>query len=480
VDELKAGIPLRDWIVQPAPSFFPDGFIVLFLSFLAHDLPRRLALYCFVGCVLLGLGVYATFRATMSRRDALVATTAGCCALFAMSTAARFMQNAYLPGHHGMSLVMLFALLAIASRGLGVDRIRPHKTDVAIVMITGLTLAGDRIFFLHALLPLFVTVVIGGATGIFLWRAAGRTGAAVVVGTIVGFQLSNLPGWFGMYVPPTTSLRDARIEFDRIVAAINAIAPVAKEAQFLPGTIAVFLLVSVTISGACVAPRLWSVEPKPSGPSAPQARHFWPFFATLSASILCAFFGAAGAGFLRDRYTVRYLEPLFVLPPIGLAYAVAALRWPKHRWFGNVWALATIVGSLVVVRRHPAESTIATERATARCLDKVATENTIRYGYADYWSSRKFSLLSHANLRLAHVTAGFRVYPWITNLHWHQQAKARPQPLLVYTLNLNPSRVTAVLGQPSAIEQCGGSDVYIYRTPTPGRPEGPQTTEELR
>jgi hypothetical protein len=472
VSELKAQVPMRNWILQPAPSFFPDGVIIFVISFFTRSANTGFFYYLVVSCGGLAAAAYACFYASLGHVRAVLAATAGAAAVFALSTASPFFQNAFLPGHHGMALVMLLCCIALAHRALRAPR---PGASVGLFALVALTFGSDRIFAIQGILPLAGCVLLGGLLRIIPLSALLRILIPMGLGTAVGHQLGRIPALLGMFAPPTDAVFEVSVE--RVLGAIGILLPFFRQFTWLGPMLGAFLVLGIAYVGGAAAPQVWPVLQRNRRRLSPTARDTWLTVGTLCASLTLNVAGVVFGGYMTDLFRLRYLDTLFVLPPLGLALLAASLRGPK--WLGLLPLAAGMYVSATFVQELPLKAKVDAYPSAIRCLDDVAQRNNVRYGYANYWQARRASLLSRQGLRLAHVTPDFRVHQWIGNLYWHQQASQRPQGLMVYMPNVNAASVRAVLGAPTEIAQCEG-EVYVYREPPPARPSGAIETKLLR
>lgn len=472
VSELKAGVPLGNWILQPAPSFFPDGLIIFIISFVTRSANTGFFYYCVISCAALAVATYLCFRASLGNVRAILAATAGAAAVLALSTASPFFQNAFLPGHHGMALVMLLACIALSHHLL---RRASLWSCFGLFALVALTFGSDRIFAIQGILPLGGCVVLGVLLRILPPSSLLHVVLPMALGTAVGHQLGRIPAMLGMFAPPTDAVFEVSVE--RMLGAIAILMPFFRQFPWLGPILGAFVFFGLAYVGGAAAPQVWPVLVRNRVRLSPASRDTWLTVATLCASLILNVAGVVFGGYMTDLYRLRYLDTLFVLPPLGLALLAASLRGPK------LLALVPLGFGMYVaatfVREQPLKAKVDAYPSAIRCIDDVAKRNNIQFGYANYWQARRASLLSHQGLRLAHVTPDFRVHQWIGNLYWHQQAAMRPRALLVYMPNVNAASVRSVLGAPSEVFQCEG-EVYVYREPPDARPSGAIQTKLLR
>jgi hypothetical protein len=187
---------------------------------------------------------------------------------------------------------------------------------------------------------------------------------------------------------------------------------------------------------------------------------------------------------------VRYAQPLYVLPPIVLACvaSMAQAHIPELvRRVGITLALG--FGLLRVLTPLCAAQPLAAQLATPypselRCLDAERAHHDLHDGYADYWATRQYNLLSHHGPSLhALNTTTLAIDPIISNPATLRSPDGTPvrtdwalvlrQPLAdngVGTFHsLDRATLLDRVGPPAARELCGNLELWIYDRPTDTR-----------
>jgi hypothetical protein len=110
--------------------------------------------------------------------------------------------------------------------------------------------------------------------------------------------------------------------------------------------------------------------------------------------------------------SVRYLQPLIVLPVALMAIVAAASLRPRWQW-ALVSAVAVFgLGTLAAKGRNFDAAAFAPPRPElVQCLDRLAGLHGFEHGYAGYWQSKPVGVLSSAGVRANAV--------WRDIVAWH-------------------------------------------------------------
>jgi hypothetical protein len=132
-----------------------------------------------------------------------------------------------------------------------------------------------------------------------------------------------------------------------------------------------------------------------------------PFYAVLALNLTAAAFGLAGTN-LRDANTMRFLVPLFLCLPAGIALGLKEVK-KKSRLlaWGILFAFLgnTLWSNVLVWRNHAHPSRYET------IAQNLARER-IKGGYADYWSAYYLTFLTHEEIILAPISGKERYAPY--------------------------------------------------------------------
>jgi hypothetical protein len=108
----------------------------------------------------------------------------------------------------------------------------------------------------------------------------------------------------------------------------------------------------------------------------------------------------------------------------------------------------------------------------SQCLDKIAQENNIKYGFSDLWNYVN-TLFSQDGVTLHQLgSQGNYLIPshWLSSYQWYieksPQDQSFPDYSFIMTERLNEDDIIKALGQPEKVYQCPQSKVFLYPTET--------------
>jgi hypothetical protein len=172
-----------------------------------------------------------------------------------------------------------------------------------------------------------------------------------------------------------------------------------------------------------------------------------------------------------DKGDIRYIQPLYFLPLFFLALILAVYNDKRTLW------LKLIIFSIIVIfsLRQIIPAAITLEAANLRlpypemvqCLDKLAMNYDLKYGYSDYWNAKYTTVLSHSGARVNELEEDLHIYNWINNPAWYinkvgEDSGQYPKYQFIMTEHLSKPEIETRFGKPAIRKQCPGSEIYIY------------------
>jgi hypothetical protein len=132
-----------------------------------------------------------------------------------------------------------------------------------------------------------------------------------------------------------------------------------------------------------------------------------PYYAIPALCLMTAAFGLLGTN-LRDANTVRFLVPLFLCLPVGIALGLREIN-KKSRLLAWGILLAflgnTLWSNLLVWRKHVSPSRY-------EVIAQGLAREKVKGGYADYWSAYYLTFLSQEEIILAPINGKERYAPY--------------------------------------------------------------------
>jgi len=132
-----------------------------------------------------------------------------------------------------------------------------------------------------------------------------------------------------------------------------------------------------------------------------------PFYAVLALCLTTAGFGLAGTN-LRDVNTVRFLVPIFLCLPVGVALGLQEVK-KKNRLLA--WGILiaflgnTLWSNILVWRSHASPSRYET-------IAQGLARERVKGGYGDYWSAYYLTFLAREEIILAPASGKERYAPY--------------------------------------------------------------------
>jgi hypothetical protein len=187
----------------------------------------------------------------------------------------------------------------------------------------------------------------------------------------------------------------------------------------------------------------------------------------LELSLILSMLAAAIAPPLAHRWLgivrLRYLEPALLLPPFLLAVLISR-RAPWARNAAMVAAAIAVVCAGRLAWRAASSGVALPYDERVACVDRVAGEEKLMFGYADYWNARRLTILSHQGIRMNQLDGRLAAFPWLNNQAWYRRAlELSPDAFLLITEGLPEALALERLGPPEGTRDCDGIHVLIYR-----------------
>jgi hypothetical protein len=188
------------------------------------------------------------------------------------------------------------------------------------------------------------------------------------------------------------------------------------------------------------------------------------FFSTL---------GTVGAPLVtgEEWFPIRHMQPLYFLPLFVLAFTFTAYSDKTAvplRVAGCSAVLAFSLYSIVPCanKLRPDDLKLPYPQHV-QCLDEVAEEHGLRYGYGDYWSAKYVTFLSRSGLRVNQLKPNLEMFEWINNPRWYVHGtgpnnRHYPEYRFILTNELAHEQIRLRFGSPALRKECHGVEIYIY------------------
>ncbi|HNN74982.1 MAG TPA: hypothetical protein PKN93_10035 [Leptospiraceae bacterium] len=424
----QAGKDLHGWTLPPAPYLFPD--LPIYFTFLKF-FPFKSAAFL-AGIFLLLFNLFSVLyfakrglRVKRSNSSVLLTGAILLCVLARCAIAEEF-YSLIVPTFHA-------GVLGIAFLTFGWMLQSEHSRSRLPHLVATMTLASLSDALIIALvLPAAVSWILVRRT-----RSSVLAALAIATGLILG--------------------RIAVGPMSDYLAPIFRVSPERDVLHFLTSEHALSTIVNDLSQPVYLLPVAFAVVMIAYAMSVKQRQGLiLPAVAILSA-------GVAASAFSHQVGLPR-MEPRYALMPLFAAGTLAGMWLFRSRLF---FVLAAIFVSVTIFKTRT-EAGIHPIEEAANCLSGLSETHGIKKGFADYWHSKQYSVLTDRRVHIEqiHVNAGARIVEprmWINNLDGYFPEN-RPEDFDFLIANDLPRDVLLErFGEPVLKRSCGHLDVWIYR-----------------
>ncbi len=483
VDDVLAGRPFREWTPPPAPVLVPDGLLMIPSVLLARILtstPGSFAgaaqlCYALLFGTLISLTAMSMLRRLQKNDDGLArrldwAVSLGMC-LFAVLVAAGFqkirLSEFWIPSFHGGAFLAALILLRLCQASFAsVMNARWFVVLIAVALLSLFAAPSDKLFLIYGSYPAAVLVLLHRLLrpGHDTLLRLGLRLAAILIPVRFAEPLTDLvrerewlllsPRYFSEMFKQLVEWHDL-FDLGRYVALAETLIERTSVVYWAAGLLFVVLLGLVLLR--------WF---RRRDGEFEQQRFFLAAAVGLCLALSTAALVLVGAQL--GLAEVRYGYPLYVLPFLfGPAFVVLLLH-ERGRATALVpvvsgGLVSALVAGVLFVSGHRLPD--ADQRGTLTpCLEELAAEHGLRYGYADYWNTKPVNLLNEAGLHILQLRDGdLGVYYWVNNLTmFTRDDLTADQFNFVITERLPREKILAEFGEPRLRLHCGVAEILLY------------------
>jgi hypothetical protein len=472
-------ISIQHWNFPPSPSFFPDMPLFFLLRAITGNGVIAICAYAFVE-LLVGVAMTASLvlqLGVVERWRASVAGLLGMGALGLFCSTHPCFAAVFFPSAHASCVWVGFGCLLLIGRQIQRNQLSGWSL-IAILMLSALTAASDKLYLLQVTLSLGLTLCC-----LFLVMKKGRVipaanAAALGLSGVLAQGILWIYQTIGMKLP--TSSHSYSTPWDTLTHSLKVItvthsflSPMKFSAieplQLFGLGILIFTFVITFAVASTPFTGITHVEE-------PNRNIIFVATAFVAVTII-SFAGVMTAtGAMSDGWCIRYLWPLVTMPYVVVSVWLVLSR---RNQLGRLAITACFVILFYVVGGWSAirQSLLATlaeplpsyPRAVA-CADEVARRYNARYGYGDYWTARLTTELSRTGVKILPTFAPFNTWDWLANPEWFSRVTEIHSPFLVLTDKIDPNNIRNKLGDPAHIELCYEKEVWVYPDPPRSRP----------
>lgn len=469
-----------------APYLFPDLAVLIPLAWVISNVALlHLAYSLLYFAALVAIMTWIARSVGFQGREAFLLAASGTLVLVALHACPPYMGRGHgfiIPGSHmGAVLVGLYSTAMVFSRLE--SSLRWYQAPV-FVLVGAVAAFSDKLLLVQFLAPLSLALMVG-----WLFRFVRLK--MVLMNAVCTFLV-----YWGSLLVKNIALRlgfvllvaEDHLSFDRCQESLERFLsdlPVLLQGQWLfLGFVFLYAIVaSLIILAECAsfAKTLRGKSPCSTG----TARNHVFFLAVftvaawvsnLSAVIILGIWECSGHE--------RYLLFLCCVPFLFTGIFLCSLRWRPVRtiqrvWVGGVTALALylLAGQLPALHLENFQPAYP---ELAQALDRLAAERGIRFGFAPFWTARKISFLTRADVHILPLVADGCPFLHADNpnafLDSDPAALSIPQyQFLIMPLVrdgrdnghddtefFDPKRILSEYGEPAEIQIVGQDEIWLY------------------
>jgi hypothetical protein len=453
-------LPIKDWFVQPAPSFFPDLPLFMLCRGLAGSLGRGYALYSGAFFVLL-LGAFYLLARQMPgiRRHAGQKALLAGLFLLVLLGFEQPLHALFLPAFHASILPLGLGLLAL-------DLLLRQKgsawlwTSLACLVLAlacasdaSLALIGFPVALVALLQHFFSRPKLKAGPWPY-WAlgfscAAGLAFHALVKGGI--FPVYQVPRIYFLWNMPKRM-------GEQVLRTFADMGQIAWQHPLMMLAFLAWLLFQIPWPGHGL-------------------RHGKPWQARAHAELilgLSMLLFLLAPFFLCNGMDARYILPCFVFPAF-LWVCHPPCRFSRQSWLVWLLILAGLGQALLAARSLPPwrETFQPPVPEKLAWVESVIQRHGLHQGYCNYWDEKPARVYSQGRVRMAALLEWndsdclFILKSWISNRAWWVGQPGRPFPIydFVLTDGMDKSRLRASFGQPASMESWQGHEIWLYNRP---------------
>jgi hypothetical protein len=441
---------IQGWQLTPAPYFFPDMLCFGVARWVTGDAGSAMAWYAF-GYRLATLGLwYLVARAVaLPRAEAFSFAVSTLLVVMVASVTAPAHTSLIVavPTYHGGTLLIGTALVLLQLGGA----VEKHGGRVGWCCLVFAGTLSDPSVVWQFVAPML------GARYFLVRRAIDERRAALrqlglTAGTLFAAVLARLLINASGVVRIPTSIdlpsTDGLIRFGHGMVEL---------ARTAPGVVAIF---ACSAAIGVWAHRRAGSNAMPRPDADVRATRF--LLETTGLSIALSWLFAGLTGNLKDVWSFRYLWPTFFWAPHALVLAALQSGRLSRKALAGAPIAVTVLALAILSRRwtpvQPGAFTIPYDRRT-EALDRLASEENLRFGYSNYWNAKLISFGSRVRLRVNQLRPDLTPHFWINNARWYLEPGERR---FIITEGLDRKAILTKLGPPSSIRDCAGLEVFLY------------------
>lgn len=394
----------QDWTLPPAPYFFPDLPLYLIAYVISQDAYLAQFIFALLQGLLVGLALYGLNRLFFSRTQACLHTTL-VLALLYLSVMGHPTIHAIISGHHFGAFISLLIGLYVFAQWLNFDGQR-HALSLILIILTGLTVAADKLFIVQFILPVTVVLSVLHLINRISKRVFLLSLVLLVTGLILGYGLHYL------WVPNPTRF-SPQFGFHHWVENLPVITGLFIQ---LFNDHFVYTLIFVVFYGLLA----YQLAKYIFTGSFPDKSFLMLCLSVALISVTNIVVIALSNLTIDFRYFIPVLfMPLLLLPLLLILLPTSSVL---TLWIPRVGLI--VIGMVLCVnvwQKQTQPLKFNYYPPAVQCFDEFISTTQSQRGIAHYWDAKRTMLLSKNKVSIAAYTPDLVPYNWISTSQWQHQ-----------------------------------------------------------
>jgi len=463
-DLVNHGGRIADWLLTPAPYFFPDMPLYGLAWLAGSGAAAQTTAFALLQTVLAALALYLLARQALARDRLPAAAALSILFIWLGLTVDDPFVRLFSSAHHYGAFVAALLLCALWLR-LDTDRDGPpaRLAMAGIVALGFLTTLSDALFLAQTTLPLFAAALLA------------RHGAAPAARPRRAAMLLLAPALAGLlayrFVVAHPTRYPTRLSLSQLPQHLNDLHTIFATLFGARPLLAGAMLLALGWGAACI---LVCLRRRPL-PGLARPLHLLGAFATLS------FLATIGVMLLSKNVqpVPRYLIGALSWPLVAGVFALVQLLEARRRHAGAALGLGLclVLSSMLAGEAWRVRAQRDSDRyfypEQVACIDRALAAAGVHTGMAQYWDAKRLQGLSREHLTLGQYTGELGRMEWITSTRFYRPAYdfaiVAEQESAEFRLPI--ARLAGRDGAAPRAVSCGDRTVLIYG---PGRLRAPQ------
>lgn len=474
-DVFVQGFKFSGWALTPAPYFFPDMLIYFTVRAITGNFVSAVFLSGVVQYLLIFILFISWFSAIFNKslEEIFYPALAPFSVISVMIYFFQPLYVLYLLSIHSGTLILFFAgLLLLASAEIDT------KKTALILFFLSIAVLSDRMFLLVFVLPFVITYIL---FKILLIRNPMNKYSLklLIIGSFIGLALLGiLKSFMHVSLPAKIAFEDSIKIFFQNMNEFTI--DLAGKIVFLFLSLSIILTIWLIL---VLTDKLKKTEFMTQFSDAltdypVKLLLFYSIFSVVA--IFCTIIAPVITGVYMDKYSIRYIIPAIVIALMN--FSIFFLIELKSFRYSHLISIIIILFSFSVYTLLPKSANLHNKQKFAgidfkkiqdrypeeiACVDNLPKKYSLRFGLADYWNAKYYTLFSRKNLRVIQIDY-FKLKPVhvLNNLNWYKKETADsstpPKYNFIITDKLDKNLILKKFSQPDFIENCN-SEIYIYK-----------------